>query len=89
MKLKTDPRPTAPSSTTEPTLPVSPGLEGLGDRVSFMGVAVAKFRGSLLIPDPQRLKGDVTTARSLKQRIVLEGNRVVERHDGKERVRCQ
>jgi hypothetical protein len=89
MPKVTSPYPTTQPSPGEARLAESPGLEDLADRVSFMGVEVAKGKGGPLTPNIKRFKGDVTTARSLKQRIVLEGNRVVERHDGKERVRCQ
>jgi hypothetical protein len=81
--------PTTQTSPAEACLPVSPGLEDLDDRVSFMGVEVAKGKGGPFTPDIKRFEGDVTTARNLKQPIVLEGNRVLGSPHGKESGRCQ
>jgi hypothetical protein len=77
MKQTTDPRPATTAASSEAKLPVSPGLTDLGDRVSFMEVEVAKVKGNLLIPDPQRFQGAAMTARSLQQPVVLEGDRVL------------
>jgi MoxR-like ATPase len=64
---------------------VSPGLTDLGDRVSFIGVEVAKGKGGRRTPDPKRFKKDVITEWDLKlmqklavglelnQPILLEG----------------
>ena len=81
------PRSSDPSP--EAQLPVSPGLTDLGDRVSFMGVEVAKGKGGPLTPDIKRVEGDATTARSVQQPIELEGDGVLGSHDGKESGRCQ
>jgi MoxR-like ATPase len=73
----------APSS--EAKLPVSPGLQDLGDRISFIGVEVSKGKGGALAPDPKRFERDVITEWDLKlmqklavglelnQPILLEG----------------
>ena len=64
---------------------MSPGLADLGDRISFMGVEVAKGRGGPLTPDAKRFEKDVVTEWDLKlmqklavglelnQPILLEG----------------
>jgi len=85
MKQTTDPRPTSTAASSEAKLPVSPGLEDLGDRISFMGVEVTKGKGGPLTPDPKRFEKDVITGWDLKlmqklavglelnQPILLEG----------------
>ena len=85
MKQTTDPRPTSTAASPEVRLPVSPGLEDLGDRVSFMGVEVTKGKGGPLTPDAKRFEKDVVTEWDLKlmqklavglelnQPILLEG----------------
>jgi hypothetical protein len=85
MKLTTDPRSTTPAPSLEPHLPISPGLQDLGDRISFMGVEVPKGKGGPLAPDPSRFERDVVTEWDLKlmqklavglelnQPILLEG----------------
>jgi len=72
-------------TSSEAKLPVSPGLTDLGDRVSFMGVEVAKGKGGPLTPDAKRFEKDVVTEWDLKlmqklavglelnQSILLEG----------------
>jgi hypothetical protein len=79
------PHPTKHPSPGEAHLPVSPGLEDLGDRISFMGVEVSKGKGGPLTPDATRFEGDVVTEWDLKlmqklavglelnQPILLEG----------------
>ena len=85
MKQTTDPRPATTAASSEAKLPVSPGLQDLGDRVSFMGVEVAKGKGGPLTPDAKRFEKDVVTEWDLKlmqklavglelnQSILLEG----------------
>ena len=72
-------------TSSEAKLPVSPGLQDLGDRVSFMGVEVAKGKGGPLTPDAKRFEKDVVTEWDVKlmqklavglelnQSILLEG----------------
>ena len=85
MKQVTDPRLAIAPPSPQVTLPVSPGLEDLGDRISFMGVEVAKGKGGPLTPDAKRFEKDVVTEWDLKlmqklavglelnQPILLEG----------------
>lgn len=56
MKPTTDPRPTPLTASAEARLPVSPGLQDLGDRISFMGVEVTKGTGGPLTPDAKRFE---------------------------------
>jgi hypothetical protein len=85
MKQNTDPRSPEAAASSEVNLPVSPGLEDLGDRISFMGVEVAKGKGTPLPPDANRFEKDVVTdwdvkvmqklavGLELNQPILLEG----------------
>jgi len=85
MGVTTDPRPTPLTPSSEARLPVSPGLQDLGDRISFMGVEVTKGKGGALTPDAKRFEKDVVTEWDLKlmqklavglelnQPILLEG----------------
>jgi MoxR-like ATPase len=85
MPTVTDPRPATTAASSEAKLPVCPGLTDLGDRVSFMGVEVAKGKGGPLTPDAKRFEKDVVTEWDVKlmqklavglelnQPILLEG----------------
>jgi MoxR-like ATPase len=85
MEPTRDPKRESTLAPSEAKLPVSPGLTDLGDRVSFMGVEVAKGKGGPLTPDAKRFEKDVVTEWDLKlmqklavglelnQSILLEG----------------
>ena len=66
------PRSSAPSA--EAQLPVSPGLQDLGERVSFMGGEGALGKGGPLTPDIKRFEREVTTGRRVQQPIEFEGD---------------
>jgi MoxR-like ATPase len=81
-----DPRQMATAGPTgDARLPVCPGLQDLGDRISFLGVEVLKGKGGSLCPDAKRFERDVVTEWDLKlmqklavglelnQPILLEG----------------
>jgi MoxR-like ATPase len=85
MKQTTTSIPAREAASTEARLPVSPGVQDLSDRISFMGVEVPKGKGGPLAPDPSRFEKDVVTEWDLKlmqklavglelnQPILLEG----------------
>jgi hypothetical protein len=58
-ELSSSPRPSG-------SLPVSPGLEDCGDRVSFMGVEVLKGVGGPRTPNVERFSKEVLTSWDLK-----------------------
>jgi len=62
-KLETSPDKVQPPALT---LPTSPGLTDLGDRVSFLGVEVLKGKGGPRTPNAERFKDDVLTEWDLK-----------------------
>ena len=61
----------ATGTTTEARLPVSLGMEDHGDRISFLGVEVAKGRGDPLTPDSKRFAKDVVDRSSYPYNFLL------------------